>query len=78
MIKTTYVPNMIGIPTHGVDLWHHILRIGERTPKSSIKPPQGEERKRKKEKEEEGPVPYFTKKLRQLVWRDCFMSHVRS
>jgi hypothetical protein len=52
MVKTTYVPNRIGIPTHGVDLWHHRLRIGERTHKSPMKPPQGEERRRKKETEE--------------------------
>jgi hypothetical protein len=28
----TYVPNMIGILTHGVDLWHHRLRIGREIP----------------------------------------------
>jgi hypothetical protein len=55
-----YVPNTIGIPTHGVDLWHHKLQIRERTPKSPMEPPQGEERKRKKE--EEGLVPYFAQK----------------
>jgi hypothetical protein len=47
-----YVPNTIGIPTHGVGLWHHRPRIGERSHKSPMEPPQGEER-RKKEKEEE-------------------------
>jgi hypothetical protein len=60
MVKTTYVPNTIGIPTHGVDLWHHELQIGERNPKSPMKPPEGEKRRRKKEREEEererGPV----------------------
>jgi hypothetical protein len=44
-----YVPNMIGIPTNGVDLWHHRLRIGERNHKSLMELPQVEER-RKKEK----------------------------
>jgi hypothetical protein len=45
MIKMTFVPNMIGIPTHGVDLWRHGLQIGERNPKSSMEPPQGEKRR---------------------------------
>jgi hypothetical protein len=37
-----YVPNTIGIPTHGVDLWHHGLRLVKRNPKSTLEPPQGE------------------------------------
>jgi hypothetical protein len=37
-----YVPNTIGIPTHGVDLWHHKLLLGERGPKLQMEPPQGE------------------------------------
>jgi hypothetical protein len=45
-----YVPNMIGIPTNGVDLWHHGLRIGERNHKSLMEPPQVEERRKKKER----------------------------
>jgi hypothetical protein len=45
-----YVPNMIGIPTNGVDLWHHGLRIGERNHKSPMEPPQVEERRKKKER----------------------------
>jgi hypothetical protein len=49
----TNVPNTIRVPTNIVDLWHHGLRIGERTPKTPMEPPQGEERKRKKEREEE-------------------------
>jgi hypothetical protein len=53
MVKTTYIANTIGIPTHGVNLRHHGLRIGERNPKSPIDPPQGEERRRKKEREKE-------------------------
>jgi hypothetical protein len=52
-VKMMYIPNMIGVPTHGVDLRHHRLPIGEETPKSPMEPPQGEERKRKKEREEE-------------------------
>jgi hypothetical protein len=46
MVKMTYVPNMIRIPTHGVDWWHHGLRVGERKLKSLMEPPQGEERKK--------------------------------
>jgi hypothetical protein len=53
MVKMAYVPNMIRIPTHGVDWWHHGLRVGERKLKSLMEPPQGEERKRKKKIEEE-------------------------
>jgi hypothetical protein len=48
MVKMAYVPNMIRIPTHGVDWCHHGLRVGERKLKSLMEPPQGEERKRKK------------------------------
>jgi hypothetical protein len=47
-----YVPNTIGIPTHGVDLWHHKLLLGERGPKLQMEPPQGERGGgRKKERE---------------------------
>jgi hypothetical protein len=27
MVKMMYVPNTIEVPTHGVDLWYHELRI---------------------------------------------------
>jgi hypothetical protein len=48
----TYVPNMIGIPTHGVDLWHHRLRLAKTNPKSPMEPSQGERGEgRKKERE---------------------------
>jgi hypothetical protein len=60
IVKTTYVFNTIGIPTHRVDLWHHMLQIGERSHKSSKEPLQSEERRRKKEKE--GLTHYFTQK----------------
>jgi hypothetical protein len=53
MIKMTYLPNMIRIPTHRVGLWHPGLRRGERRPKSPMESPQGEERRRKKEREDE-------------------------
>jgi hypothetical protein len=39
MVKMSYVPNMIGVPTHGVDLRHHGLSIGEGTPKSPMELP---------------------------------------
>jgi hypothetical protein len=48
MVKMTYVTNMIGIPTHKVNLWHHELQIEERSLKSSMESPQGKERRRKK------------------------------
>jgi hypothetical protein len=81
MVRMTNVPNTIRVPTNRVDLWHHGLQIGERTPKTPMEPPQGEERKRKKErrkKEKEEPVPYFAQKSRQAIWRDCFMCRART
>jgi hypothetical protein len=53
MVKTTYVPNRIGISTHGVNLGHHRLRMEKRTQESPMEPPQGKERRRKKERDEE-------------------------
>jgi hypothetical protein len=55
-VRMTNVPNTIGVPTHEVDLWHHEFQIGERTPKSPMEPPQGEERKRKKERGGQCPI----------------------
>jgi hypothetical protein len=53
MIKMTYVSNIIGIPINRVNLCHHGLQIGERSPKSSMKLSQCEEmRKKEKEREE--------------------------
>jgi hypothetical protein len=49
-IKITYIPNTIGVLTHGVDLRHHGLPIGEGTPKSLVELLQEEERKRKEER----------------------------
>jgi hypothetical protein len=40
MVKTTYVPNRIGIPIHEGDLGHHGLRMEEKTQESPIEPPQ--------------------------------------
>jgi hypothetical protein len=72
-VKMTYVFNMIRIPTHGVDLWHHGLRIGERKPKSSMEPPQGEDMRRKKERKEEeserGAVGLLVGQSCQVNWR---------
>jgi hypothetical protein len=50
-IKMMYVPNMIRIPTNGIDWWHHGFQIEERKLKSLMESSQDEERKRKKEKE---------------------------
>jgi hypothetical protein len=41
----TYVSNTIGVPTHGVNLWHHELRIGEERKRGERK------RGRKRERE---------------------------
>jgi hypothetical protein len=50
-----YIPNTIRIPTHGVDLWHHVLEFGERTPNQqwSRCKVKGEERRRKERRKEE-------------------------
>jgi hypothetical protein len=42
MVKMMSVPNTIGIPTHGVDLWHNGLRLVKRNLKLPMEPPQGE------------------------------------
>jgi hypothetical protein len=44
-VKTTYIPNTIRMPTHGVDLWHHEFGFVERTPNHQW-------RRRKVEREE--------------------------
>jgi hypothetical protein len=50
MVKTMYISNTIKILTHGVNLWHHGVRLAKRNPKSPMKLPQGERREgRKKE-----------------------------
>jgi hypothetical protein len=57
MVKMTYVPNRIGIPTYGDDLGHHELRMEEKAQESPMESPQpksGGGRKRwggKKDKE---------------------------
>jgi hypothetical protein len=57
-----YILNTIRIPTHGVDLWHHMLGFGERTPNRqwSHREVKREERRRKerrkKEKERAYPI----------------------
>jgi hypothetical protein len=55
MVKTTYVPNTIRIPTHGVDFLHQGLRFGERTQNrqwSCCKVSRGEGRKKEREEKE--------------------------
>jgi hypothetical protein len=53
MIKTTYVPNIIRIPTHRVDFSHQGLGFGGRTQNrqwSHHKVSRGEERKKEKKR----------------------------
>jgi hypothetical protein len=40
MVKTTYVPNRIGIPTHEGDLGHHRLHMEEKAQESPMESPQ--------------------------------------
>jgi hypothetical protein len=53
MVKTTYVPNMIEIPTHRVDLRHHRLGFGGRSKNHQWSRCKMERERRKKESEEE-------------------------
>jgi hypothetical protein len=55
MVKMTYVPNTINIPTHRVDFSHQGLGFGERIQNpqwSCRKVRRGEGRKKKREEEE--------------------------
>jgi hypothetical protein len=55
MVKTTYVPNTIRIPTHGVDFLHKGLGFWGRTQNrqwSRHKVSRGEKKKREREEEE--------------------------
>jgi hypothetical protein len=40
MVKTIYVPNRIGIPTHEGDLGHHKLHMEEKAQESPMESPQ--------------------------------------
>jgi hypothetical protein len=74
MVKTTYVPNTIRIPTHGVDFSHQGLGFWGRTQNhqwSRCKVSRGEGRKR--EREEEG-APYSADESRHGGWCDSFVS----
>jgi hypothetical protein len=53
MVKMAYVPNTIGIPTHGVDLRHHGLGFGGRSKNHQWSCRKVERERRKKESEEE-------------------------
>jgi hypothetical protein len=53
MVKTTYLPNTIRIPTHGVDFSYQGLRFGERTRNRQWSRRRVSREGRKKEKEEE-------------------------
>jgi hypothetical protein len=54
MVKTTYISNMIRIPTHGVDFSHQGLRFGERTQNRQWSHRKVSREGRKKEREREG------------------------
>jgi hypothetical protein len=59
-VKTTYVPNTIRIPTHGVDFSHQGLRFGERTQNhqwNRRKVSRGEGRKKEREREGSNILP---------------------
>jgi hypothetical protein len=80
MVKMTYVPNTIGVQTHGVDLRHHGLPKGRELQnhqwtRCNVK--RGRGRKKEREKEKEESVPCFADKSCHLAWRDCFMSRTR-
>jgi hypothetical protein len=54
MVKTMYVPNTIGIPTHEVNLWHHGLRLVKRNPKSQWGRYKVNEEEDERKREEKG------------------------
>jgi hypothetical protein len=62
MVKTTYVPNIIWIPTHGGDLGHRGLRREERRQESPMEPPQGKigggRKKERRKKGKKGREPF--------------------
>jgi hypothetical protein len=72
MVKTMFIPNTIGIPTHRVDLWHHGLRLAKRNSKLPMEPSQGERgRGRKKERGERKRVGgILAGQSRRMDWRD--------
>jgi hypothetical protein len=51
-VKTTHVPNRIGIPTHKGDLGHHILHMKEGTHKSLMELPKGKRGGKKRNKDQ--------------------------
>jgi hypothetical protein len=52
-VKTTYVPNMIKIPTHEADLKHHGVEFEESSKNRQWSRREVERERRKKESEEE-------------------------
>jgi hypothetical protein len=54
MVKKTYIPNGIRIPTHGGDLGHHELRMEEGWQELPMEPPQWKRGGRKKEMRKKG------------------------
>jgi hypothetical protein len=53
MVKTTYVPNTIGIPTHEADLKHYGVGFEGRSKNRQWSRHEVERERRKKESEEE-------------------------
>jgi hypothetical protein len=53
MVKKTYIPNGIWIPTHGGNLGHHELRMEEGWQELPMEPPQWKRGGRKEERDEE-------------------------
>jgi hypothetical protein len=67
MVKSTYVPNRIGIPIHGGDLGHHMLHMKEKaqeSPMRSLQPKRGGEKKERRKKEKEESVTSYAHQSR--------------
>jgi hypothetical protein len=81
MVKMTYIPNRIGIPTYGGDLGHHMLCLEQKTQESPMEPPQpkrGGGRKRKKGRghfmRTSHARSFGVTELHHSIWRDLCTS----
>lgn len=74
MVKTMFIPNTIGIPTHRVDLWHHGLRLAKRNSKLPMEPSQGE-RGRGRKREEKGRGSGVSWRASHVEWTGVTGSH---
>jgi hypothetical protein len=79
MVKTTYIPNTIEIPTHEVNLKHHGIGFEGRSKNHQWSHREVERECRKKESEEEererGGTRYSRIESRRTNWRDLSTSH---